>query len=479
MLKLFNTLSGQKEEFTSIEKGKVKFYSCGPTVYSYAHIGNLTAYTFADTLKRYLKLKGYEVRHIFNFTDVGHLTDDEINQADSGEDKMLKAALKEKKTPLEIAQFYIDQFFEDSKKMNFEKAQFYPRATAHVPQMISLIETLIEKGLAYESNGNVFYDVEKFKEYGKLSGKKIDELKHGARLENHPDKKHPYDFALWLKAPKEHILKWESPWSTGYPGWHIECSAMSMEYLGETLDIHTGAEDNIFPHHENEIAQSEGATGKPFSKFWLHLRHLLVNGKKMSKSKGNFYVLHDIIKKGYDPMVFRLLILSSHYRSNINFTWDGMGQAQKNLEKISRFVESLERIEEEDDQVEDQNDLALKKVYAEFTSAMDDDLNTPKALSVLFELITKVNQDIAKEKLSSAQAIEILSFWNRINKVLGLELIENKKVQIPIEIISLANQRKEAREEKDFKKADELRDEINKKGFIVEDEAGSFVLFKK
>ena len=479
MLKLFNTLSGEKEEFNAIEKGKVRFYSCGPTVYNHAHIGNLTAYTFADTLKRYLKFKGYEVRHIFNFTDVGHLTDDEVNQADSGEDKMLRAAIKEKKSPLEIAEFYIDLFFEDAKKMNFQKAQFYPRATAHVPQMIDLIETLIKKGLAYESNGNVFYDVEKFKNYGKLSGKKVEELKHGARLEKHPDKKHAYDFALWLKAPKEHILKWESPWSLGYPGWHIECSAMSMEYLGETLDIHTGAEDNIFPHHENEIAQSEGATGQTFARFWLHLRHLLVNGEKMSKSKGNFYILRDIIKKGYDPMVFRLLILSSHYRSNINFTWDGMEQAQKNLEKISRLIESLKEIKGKEIQSEKQKDLNLDKVQAGFVEAMDDDINTPKALSVVFELITKVNQIIAEEGLSSTDTKELLSFWNKINKVLGLELIEKKKEQIPAEIIDLANQRKKAREEKDFEKADKLRDKILQQGFVVEDESAGFVVMKK
>jgi len=344
MLKLYNTLTNKKEEFRPLEKGKVKMYSCGPTVYNYAHIGNLTAYTYADLLKRYLEYSGYEVRHIMNITDVGHLTEDDINQADSGEDKMLKAALREKKTPLEIADFYTEKFFEDAEKLNLEKASYYPRATVHIPQMIKIIGKLIEKDLAYEKNGNVFYDVEKFQDYGKLSKKKIEDLKSGARLEKHPDKKHPYDFALWLKAPKEHLLKWESPWSLGYPGWHIECSAMSMEYLGETLDIHTGGEDHVFPHHENEIAQSEGFSGKPFANFWFHNHFLLVDGGKMSKSKGNFYTLKDVLSKGYTAMDFRILVISSHYQSNINFTWDGIEQAKKNIEKIYRFIENLNKI---------------------------------------------------------------------------------------------------------------------------------------
>lgn len=479
MFKLFNTLSGQKEEFKSIEKGKVKIYTCGPTVYDYAHIGNLCAYIHADILRRFLEASGYEMRHIVNITDVGHLTADEVNQADSGEDKMLKAALRENKSSQEIANFYTEQFFEDIKKLNISKASYYPRATAHVPQMIKIVEDLISKDLAYESNGNVFYDVEKFKEYGKLSKKKIDELKNGARLEEHPDKRHPYDFALWLKAPKDHILKWESPWSVGYPGWHIECSAMAMEYLGETLDIHTGGEDHIFPHHENEIAQSEGCTGKPFANFWFHNRFLLVDSKKMSKSKGNFYTLQDIVKKGFTPAEFRMLVVSSNYRSSLNFTWNGMEQARKNLEKISRFIESLEKIKEENDQTKKQSNIIFKKAYADFTTAMDDDLNTPKALAVLFELITKVNQDIAKEELSSIEATELLSLWNKINQVLGLELIENKKEQIPAEIINLGKERNLARKEKDFEKADKLRELIEEKGYIIEDVSTGFNLLKK
>lgn len=477
MLKLYNTLTNQKEEFQPLEKGKVKMYTCGPTVYDYAHIGNFSAYIFADTLRRYLEYIGYEVRFVFNITDVGHLTEDDINQADTGEDKMIKASKREKKTPMEIAEFYTDAFFKDAEKLNLSKANYYPRATAHVDQMIKIIETLIEKGLAYEKNGNVFYDVDKFKDYGKLSNKKIDELKSGARLEEHPDKKNPYDFALWLKAPKEHILKWESPWSVGYPGWHIECTAMSMEYLGDTLDIHTGAEDNIFPHHENEIAQSEGATGKPFSRFWIHLRHLLVDGAKMSKSKGNFYVLKDVLDKDYDPMAFRLLILSSHHGTNINFTWESLNQAKANLEKISRFVESLESYSNNDVGA---LDLApnLEDYQNRFESAMNDDLNSPLALSVFYELITEVNKKISEKKLGVEDAKKILNFWNKINKVLGLR-IKSKKEAVPKEVQDLLDNRQKARNEKDFQKADELRDQIEKLGYSVEDTTNGQVTRKK
>ncbi len=467
-MKLHNTLTNKKEEFKPIETGKVKMYTCGPTVYDYAHIGNLSAYIQADVLRRYLEYSGYEVRHVVNITDVGHLTADDVNQADSGEDKMLKASLREKKTPEEIANFYTEQFFSDVEKLNIKKAHFYPKATAHVDQMIKIVENLIEKGIAYEKNGNVFYDVEKFAEYGKLSGKKLEELKHGARLEDHPDKKHSYDFALWLKAPKEHLMKWQSPWGEGYPGWHIECSAMSMEYLGETLDIHTGGEDHVFPHHENEIAQSEGATEKPFANFWFHNRFLLVDGAKMSKSKGNFYTLANVTEKNYSPMVFRLLILSAHYRSNLNFTWDGIEQAKKNLEKIQRFVESLEEIKEKDFDLPNREDLNLDEYQKKFETAMDDDLNTPLALSVLYELITEANKDIADEVFDSEEAKNTLAIWKKMNKVFGLVLGEEKK-EIPKEILELAKERRKARENKDFQKSDELRDKIAELGYSVED----------
>ena len=480
MLTLYNTLSNQKEQFKPLHKGKVNMYSCGPTVYDYAHIGNLSAYIMADTLKRVLEFDGYEVKQIMNITDVGHLTDDDINQGDSGDDKMLKAMKRGNKTPENIAEFYTEAFMRDIKKLNFEKASFYPRATAHISQMIKIIESLIEKGYAYEKNGNVFYNVDKFENYGKLSNKKLAELKHGARLKRHPDKKHGYDFALWLKAPKEHILKWDSPWGKGYPGWHIECTAMSIEYLGETLDIHTGGEDNIFPHHENEIAQSEAFTGKPFVNYWAHPRHLLVDGKKMSKSKGNFYRLQDILDKGYSAMAFRLFILSAHYQSNINFTWEGMDQATKNLEKITKFVKKILFL------ISTKNNLSKKIInknlnnfdiqlgnvnpkdcLEKFTLAINDNLNTPLALSIVYRFIGEINKI---KNLTSTEAKVILNFWDKINKVLGLKIdtIE-KSVSIPKEILKLAKKRDIARINKDFVLADKLRDKIVDEGYNIED----------
>ena len=467
-MKLYNTLTRRKEEFQPQEKGKVKMYNCGPTVYDYAHIGNLYAFLFADILRRYLEYQGYEVRQIMNITDVGHLTADDVNQADSGQDKMLKAALREKKTPEEIANFYTEKFFEDLEKLNIKKAAYYPRATAHISQIIKLIEVLLEKGLAYEKNGNVFYDVKKFKDYGKLSGKKIADLKTGARLEEHPDKRHPYDFALWLKAPKNHLMKWESPWSLGYPGWHIECSAMSMEYLGETLDIHTGGEDHIFPHHENEIAQSEGATGKPFSRSWLHVRFLLVNGEKMSKSKGNFYILRDILQKGYSPMDFRLLFLSSHYRASSNFTWRAMDQAHTNLEKIVRFVEELQQVKTPQAAADSSVNLNLFQYQQAFEEALADDLNTPRALAVIFELVTDTNKKLSAGKLSTEEAAAILTLWNKMNSVLGLKL-EKTLFDVPDEIKNLLRIREAARQAKDFEKSDTIRKEIEAAGYQVED----------
>ena len=473
MLKLYNTLTKKKEEFKPLHKGKVSMYSCGPTVYDYAHIGNLRAYTTADILRRYLEYLGYEVRQIKNITDVGHLTADDIAQADTGEDKMLKAARREKKTPEEIAKFYEKSFHRDEQEMNILPAHYFPRATAHIPQMIKMIESLIEKGHAYEINGNVFYDVTSFAGYGKLSGNTLDNLKVGARLEEHPDKKHPWDFALWLKADPKHILQWNSPWSRGYPGWHIECSAMSIEYLGDTLDIHTGGEDHIFPHHEAEIAQSESATGKRFSRLWFHNRFLLVEGKKMSKSKGNFYKLQDIIDKGYNPMHLRLFYLSSHYRKQADFSWPALEQAKANYERIAEWLGKLKEIAGEIPKVK----LSESFLKLNFRKAMDDDLNTPLALTYLYKLITEINKKITKNKLSAEEAKKTLAAFEKINKVLGLKFPE-RGTKIPEEIKTLAEARLEARKNKDFKKADELRKKIEKMGYIIEDLGDSYKIKK-
>ncbi len=469
MLQIYNTLTKQKQEFIPLNPGKVGMYVCGPTVYDYLHIGNIRAYLMGDTLRRYLEYGGFEVRMIKNITDVGHLTDDDIAQGDSGEDKMEKKALAEKKTPAEIADFYEKYFHAVEKEMNIEPAQYFPKATAHVPHMIKMIEVLIEKGFAYEKNGNVFYDVTKFPDYGKLSGNTLENLNVGARLEEHPDKKNPWDFALWLKAPENHILKWTSPWSIGYPGWHIECSAMSMEYLGSTLDIHTGAEDGIFPHHEAEIAQSEGYSGEPFCRYWVHLRHLKVDGKKMSKSKGNFYRLDEVKEHGFSAMDLRLFFLSAHYRTPINFTWDALEQAHKNLQRINDFVLNLQAIASRKTTIETfaNHSLDLESIRDKFQSALDDDLNTPQALSDLYEFITDINKTIAENKLSADDAKNILNLWNRFNKVLGFEL--KGQAEIPAEIMELIKQREDARKEKNFAKSDSIRAKIEAKGYVVKD----------
>jgi cysteinyl-tRNA synthetase len=456
-------------------------YVCGPTVYDYIHIGNIRSYLTADIVRRHLEYSGFEVRQINNITDVGHLTKDDIAQGDSGEDKIEKRALAEKKPPKEIAKFFEEYFHETEDKLNILRAHFFPKATVHIPQMIKMISTLIEKEYAYEKNGNVFFDITKFSDYGKLSGNTLDNLKVGARLEEHPDKKNPWDFALWLKAPKEHLMKFESPWSVGYPGWHIECSTMSLEYLGDTIDIHTGGEDNIFPHHEAEIAQSESFSGKKFVNYWVHTRHLLVDGEKMSKSKGNFYKLEDILEKGYNAMELRLLLLSSQYHSQMNFTWDSMEQAKQNLQRITDFINNLADYKlpsSRNIEVSIEASMDLKKYQTRFEEAMNDDLNTPLALSVLYELITETNKLLQTNKLQANEAKKILSLWEKMNKVFGL-VIKKKEVEIPKEIIKIAAARKKARAEKDFQKSDELRKEIEKLGYIIEDVKEGYKIKKK
>lgn len=466
MLKFYNTLTKQKEEFVSLNPGKVGMYSCGPTVYGYVHVGNIRSYILSDTVRRYLEYSGYEVRLIKNITDVGHLTDDDIAQGDSGDDKMLKAATAEKKTPEEIAKFYEEYFKSVEKQLNVLPAQYFPRATAHVPQMIKIIEGLIAKGFAYEKNGNVFFDVTKFPEYGKLSGNTLDKLKVGARLEEHPDKRNPWDFALWLKAPADHILKWHSPWSLGYPGWHIECSAMSTEYLGSTIDIHTGGEDNIFPHHEAEIAQTQCYTGKTYVRFWLHGRHLLMNGQKMSKSKGNLYRLEDIQEKGFSAMDLRLLFLSSHFQSQMDFSWEALAQAHKNFQKINDFVLELESLAARDIKLEEDG-IVIETFRQRFDDAMDDNLNTPLALSILYDFIGTINFGIANGDYDSEDAKHILALWKRINSVFGFVL--QGQAEIPEAIKQLMQKREDARKQKDFSRSDELRALIEKHGFTVED----------
>lgn len=468
MITIYNTLTKCKESFEPLYPGKVGMYTCGPTVYSYVHIGNLRAYIIADTLRRLLEHEGYEVRAIKNITDVGHLTDDDIAQGDSGEDKIERAAKAQKKTPAEIAAFYEAYFRETETAMNILPANYFPRATAHIPQMIDMIETLIERGHAYEANGNVFLDVTSFPEYGRLSGNTLNQLKVGARLEEHPDKRHPWDFALWLAAPADHLMKWESPWSTGYPGWHIECSAMSTEYLGDTLDIHTGGEDNIFPHHEAEIVQSEGVTGKPFVHYWLHVRHMLVDGEKMSKSKGNFYRLEDIVKRGFSPAHLRLLILSSHYRSQMNFTWESLHQARANYETLRN---ALWRLSEDIPQTHDTAvptqtaTIDIETLRSNFMTALEDDLNTPEAITVFLRLAGETNRALNTGTLADLAATGTL--FHEFASLLGLRFDQSD--DIPEGILALARERDQARATRDFDRADDLRGQIEREGFSIED----------
>lgn len=463
MMKLYNSLTKKKEEFKPINPGKVGMYVCGPTVYDHCHLGHARGYVSVDILRRYLEYIGYEVRHIMNYTDVGHLIDD----AEEGEDKIEKIAKREKVDPIAIADKYIESCEEDFEMLNIEKAHSNPRPTRYIAQIIRFNEELIKKGFAYVSNGSVYFSVDKFPEYGKLSGKKKEDLISGSRVEVNPDKKNPLDFALWIKAPAEHILKWESPWGIGYPGWHIECSVMSSDLLGQdTFDIHGGGNENSFPHNENEIAQSECYLGKKMANFWFLWNMVQVNGQKMSKSLGNFITIKEAVEK-YGAMIVRLWIIGSHYRSITNISEDSVIQTKANFQRISDFVNNLKNPEPGNGTA-----LDIEKYQERFEESMNDDLNTPSALSVLYELITETN------RLNPANKKEILGLWERMNKVFALN-ISKEEAEIPEEIKKLAKERTEAKKIKDFQKADELRNIIDKKGFLVEDTKEGYKIKKK
>ncbi|MFA7169704.1 MAG: cysteine--tRNA ligase [Candidatus Paceibacterota bacterium] len=471
-LRIYNTLTKRVEEFKPINDKKATIYSCGPTVYDYVHIGNLRTFMMADFLRRTLTFLGYEVKHVKNITDVGHLTQDDI---EAGEDKMLKAAKRENKTPHDIARFYEEAFNRDEEKLNILRAHKFTHATKYIDKMKELVEKLIEKGYAYEVNGSVYYDVDKFADYGKLSGNTLENLKIGARLEANPEKRNPYDFALWLKAGEEHLMKWESPWSLGYPGWHIECSAMSIAELGETLDFHTGGEDNIFPHHEDEIAQSEGATGKKFVNYWVHARHLLVDGEKMSKSKGNFYTLKNLEDENINPLAFRYLCLTAHFQSQLNLSWQSLEDSEKALEKLYNFIGSIDSEEE---------GKVLAEYIEKFQSALEDNLDTPRTVALVWEIIKNKDIENADKKVTLIKFDEVLG--------LGLANVKSSKAEtgefklsggnvkfsitykstsegIPEEIKKLIKERETARQNKDFDTSDLLRDRLKEKGYIIKD----------
>ncbi|MCS7233444.1 MAG: cysteine--tRNA ligase [Synergistetes bacterium] len=455
-----NTLTKRKEPFRTIESGKVRMYVCGPTVYNYFHIGNARPFIIFDIARRYMEYKGYVVKYVQNFTDI--------------DDKIIKRAHEEGKTWKEIAEKYIEAYFEDADALKIKRASYYPKATEHIKEMIELVSKLIDKGHAYVTDGDVYYDVLSFPEYGKLSGKPISELEAGARIEPDPKKKNPLDFALWKRA-KEGEPYWDSPWGKGRPGWHIECSAMSMKHLGETIDIHAGGEDLIFPHHENEIAQTEGVTGKPFCNFWLHNGYLLINEEKMSKSLGNILTARELREK-YAPEVLRLFMLSAHYRHPINFSDETLKQAESGQKRIQNAMfnlkdafnssELLNPSSKEDFKFSEE----IEKSKLRFEESMDDDLNTPEALASIFELVKSINTYLTEAINPKKGLLEkAIAFLNNVNEIFGIIRTEEKLPLEIIEIERLIKEREEARKERNWEKADSIRKYLLSKGIILED----------
>ncbi|MCI9000607.1 MAG: cysteine--tRNA ligase [Clostridia bacterium] len=460
-LKFYNTLSKTKEVFEPINKQEVKIYSCGPTVYKNATIGNMRTNIFQDVLRRVLRYNGYTLKHAMNITDVGHL----VSDGDEGEDKMLKSAREEKKTPMQIAEHYTQLFFEDLKDLHIETPEIVCKATDHIKEMLAYVQKLMENGYAYETSTAIYFDVSKLDKYPILSNLEVENQKAGARVEVDKEKKNPCDFALWIKAPENHLMKWDSPWGPSYPGWHIECSAMGQKYLGEQFDIHTGGIDLIPTHHENEIAQSKGACGRIPANYWLHGEYLLINGGKMSKSLGNVYLLKDIKDRGYDPIVYKLFSYSCHYRNKLNFTWEGIEATAKSLERLRS---SYQAHIQGNDELTKQDREKLVQVEENFHKAINDDLNMPLAMSFVWELarFEKRNKEVA-------------NLLKKFDTVLGIRIdFENEKEQLPEEILQIIEQRKQARQRKDFGKSDELRDELLKRGYTVKDTKNEMIVTK-
>ena len=451
-MKVYNSLTNKKEEFIPIDKNVIKMYSCGPTVYYYPHIGNMRAYIFMDSLRRILKYNGYKIEGVINITDVGHLTSD----ADEGEDKMELSAAKEKKTPYEIAEYYTNIFFDNLKLLNIETPEHVTKATEYIDKMIMFIKELEKKGYTYLIKDGLYFDISKFKGYGKLSNKDNDEIGYG-RIEENTEKHNQYDFALWKFVNDNHIMKWDSPWGVGCPGWHIECSAMSTDILGEHIDIHTGGIDHKTIHHENEIAQNDCAMGHSVVNTWMHCNFLLVDGGKMSKSLNNIYTVQELVNRGYSPLDFKYLCLNTHYRKNINFTFEGLDSSRIALNKIRTLLKKHKEATSEF--------IDLKEYEERFLDAINDDLNVPLGLGILWEVI----------RLDSNKNIYDLII--KFNKSLGLELDkEMEEESIPEDILKIANERWEAKKNKDFQKSDLLREELKQKGYIVKDNSDSFTI---
>jgi len=452
MIKLYNTLTRRKEDFAPLKEGAVGFYGCGPTVYNYAHIGNLRTYIFEDLLIRLLR-DDYKVTHVMNITDVGHLTSD----CDTGEDKIEAGAQREGTSAWDLAKRYEKKFFEDFTALNCVMPDITPRATEHIKQMIALIKALEEKGYTYKTSDGIYYDTSKFPAYGALAGKShIEGLKAGARVDFNEEKRNPSDFALWKFSPQncKRQMEWESPWGVGFPGWHIECSAMSMEYLGPTLDIHCGGVDHIAIHHTNEIAQSEAVTGKPYTRVWMHAEFLVIPSGKMSKSAGTFLTLDALREKGYTPLDYRYLCLTAHYRTQLEFSFESLDFARNTLKGLRERIAALKT---QGGEVTENDDLSVAK--AEFKGALCDDLNCSKALSVLWDYI--------KGPASAAAKLDFLAYGD---KFLGLSLLQEEPPHdLPPAAKDLLERRQNARKNKDFKTSDELRAELEKLGIIVKD----------
>lgn len=454
-MKLYNSMTRQKEEFVPITPGEVKMYVCGPTVYNYFHIGNARPFMVFDILRRYFEYRGYKVNYIQNFTDV--------------DDKIIKRSIEEGISASEVSEKYIMEYFKDADALGVNRATHHPKVTETMDEIIDFIKVLIDKGYAYESEGDVFFDSKAFNDYGKLSGQNIEELDLGSRIDVDERKKHPADFVLW-KTKKPGEPAWDSPWGEGRPGWHIECSVMSTKYLGETIDIHAGGQDLIFPHHENEIAQSEAYSGKPYVNYWMHNGYININNEKMSKSKGNFFTVRDILAE-YDAEVVRFFMLSAHYRSPVNFSRELIEAAENGLERLYNAKENLEYLLEHAKQEnfidgEKATEEQLAKYRQQFIEAMDDDMNTADAIAAIFELVRDINIKVTAEA-SSALIQSALDLLGEMTDVLGF--LNREKGDIDAEIEALIERRQEARANKDWAEADSIRDELKARGIVLED----------
>ncbi len=454
-MKLYNTLTRKKEKFIPLVEGKVKMYACGPTVYDYFHIGNGRTFIVFDALRRYFKYRGYDVTFVQNFTDI--------------DDKIINKSKEENVSPKEISEKYIEAYFDDAKTLGIEKADVYPRVTENIDEIIEFVEELINKGYAYQSNGDVYFDVSKYKDYGKLSKQDLEELQSGSRVQVNEEKRNALDFVLW-KAAKSDEISWKSPWGMGRPGWHIECSAMSKKYLGETIDIHGGGGDLIFPHHENEIAQSEACSGKTFANYWLHVGYLNVDNKKMSKSLDNFFTPREIAEE-FDLENLRFFILSAHYRSPINFSKELLESAKNGLDRLYVGKNNLEYlIENSQNRLASEEEIqwvnSLKTYKENFIKVMDDDFNTADGIAVIFDLVREINTSVS-DQTSKKILQEAYDLLMELTSVLGL--LNKEEEVLEEEIEKLIEERQKAREEKDFELSDKIRDDLKEKGIVLED----------